>query len=152
MPSYETLDAIADAYNPLLALVSLLLIAARVFRTRWKLAGVGMAGFMAVALVSYGLMFLDRHLGIWPAFGLDYSTHTATAFGLVILLSIEARRLAALWSISFICYVLLMLYQRYHTVTDVVTTAVVVGFPLVLILLYLHRLGCMNTDSPNAGP
>jgi hypothetical protein len=144
VPSYETLDAIADAYNPLLALVSLLLIAARVFKAKWKLAGVGMAGFMTVALVAYGLMFLDRHLGIWPAFGLDYSTHTATALGLVILLSIEARRLATLWSISFICYVLLMLYQRYHTVADVVTTAVAVSFP--------HRSGHINIDSPNACP
>lgn len=152
MPSYETLDAIADAYNPLLALVSLLLIAARVFTARWRQAGVGLAGFVAVALVAYGLMVLDHRLGIWPAFGLDYSTHTATAFGLVILLSIEARRLAALWSLSFVGYVLLMLYQRYHTVSDVVTTAVVVGFPLVLILVYLHRLGYMNRDTPDTCP
>jgi hypothetical protein len=111
-----------------------------------------MAGFLAAALVAYGLMFLDRHLGIWPAFGLDYSTHTATALGLVILLSIEARKLAGVWSISFVCYVLLMLYQRYHTVADVVTTAVAVSFPLILILVYLHRSGRINIDSQNACP
>jgi len=93
MPSYETLDAIADAYIPLLALISLLLIAVRLFKAQWKPAGRGMAGFIAVAFIAYGLMFLDRFLGIWPAVGLDYSTHTATSLGLVLLLSLEGRKL-----------------------------------------------------------
>lgn len=150
MPSYETLDAIADAYNPLLALISLLLIAARLFKAQWKPAGRGMAGFIAVALVAYGLMFLDRFLGIWPAFGLDYSTHTATSLGLVLLLSLEARKLATLWAVSLACYFILMVYQRYHTVSDIVTTTLAVGIPLGLILLYLNRLGRTCTETQMA--
>ncbi len=141
MPSYETLDAIADAYNPLLALISLLLVAVRLFKAQWKPAGRGMAGFIAVAFITYGLMFLDRYLGIWPAFGLDYSTHTATSLGLVLLLCLEARKLTALWTVSLLCYFVLMVYQRYHTVSDIVTTAIAVGIPLGLTLLYLNRLG-----------
>ena len=139
MPSFETLDAIADAYNPLLACISLLVIAARLFRAQWKRTGLGVAGFGGVAAVAYGLMFLDRYLNLWPALGLDYSTHTATALGLVILLSFEARKLVPLWVGSLACYVLLMLYQRYHTVTDIMTTAIVVGIPLGWALAFLHR-------------
>jgi hypothetical protein len=30
-------------------------------------------------LIGYGLMFLNNRFQIWPAFGLDYSTHTAVS-------------------------------------------------------------------------
>jgi uncharacterized membrane protein (UPF0136 family) len=139
VPSYETLDAIADAYNPALAIITLLLIATRMFRAQWRAAGLGMVAFAVVAGISFGLMFVDRWLKIWPAFGLDYSTHTATSLGLVMLLSYESRKLMPLWLVSFLCYLLLMLYQRYHSVADMVTTAVVVGLPMGLGMAALYR-------------
>ena len=137
MPSYETLDTLADAYNPLLAAISLLLVVSRLLRAQWRPAALGLAGFAAVAVVAYGLMFLDTYWGVWPAFGLDYSTHTATALGLVMLLTLQTRTVPLLWFGSLLCYVLLMLYQRYHTLADIVTTAVVVVIPLGLSLFYL---------------
>lgn len=139
MLSYETLDAIADSYNPALALVSLAFIAAGMFRTQWRLVTLRIAGFITIVSVAYGLMFLDRHLNIWPAFGLDYSTHTAVALGLVLFLSFSAPRWAALWFFSLISYVLLMLYQRYHTIADIITTGLAVGIPMALALAFLHR-------------
>lgn len=137
MLSYETLDAIADAYNPLLATISLLLVVLHMFRAQWKPAGLGLAGFSAVAVVAYGFMFLDNFWRVWPAFGLDYSTHTATALGLVMLLALQTGRLRVLWFGSLLCYVLLMVYQRYHTFADIATTALVVVIPLGLGLFYL---------------
>lgn len=141
MPSYATLDAIADAYNPLLAGLALLLMLISLLNAQWQQAAMRLAGFAVVAAVAYGGMLLDRHLSIWPAFGLDYSTHTASALGLVILLSYIAHRLMPLWIGSLVGYLLLMLYQRYHTLADIVTTAAVVGVPLGVGLAWLYRPG-----------
>lgn len=139
MPSYETLDAIADAYIPSLAIISLILITAKLFTKQWKAAGIEITAFIVVALIAYGFMFLDRAMKIWPAFGLDYSTHTATALGLVMLLSFSMRKSAPFWISTLIAYILLMLYQRYHTVADIVTTAILVGIPFGLILSFIFR-------------
>ncbi len=98
------------------------------------------AAFAIVVFMAYGLMFLDNRYKVWPALGLDYSTHTAVALGLVILLSFNATKLKALWCGSFAAYVLLMLYQRYHTIADIVTTALAVGAPTALLLAGLYRL------------
>jgi hypothetical protein len=140
MPSYEMLDAIADSYNPLLALISLIFIAASLFKAQWKLAGLRLIAFAVVVFIAYGLMFLDRSLNIWPAFGWDYSTHGAVAIGLVIFLCLNARKAAILWIGSFIGYVLLMLYQGYHTIADIATTIIAVGIPIELIMGYLYGL------------
>lgn len=139
MFSYETLDAIADSYNPALALVSLAFIAAGVFRVQWRLAVLRLSAFIVIVLVAYGLMFLDRRFNIWPSFGLDYSTHTAVALGLVLFLSFSAPRWAVIWICSFISYMLLMLYQRYHTIADIATTGLAVGVPMTLALVFLHQ-------------
>jgi hypothetical protein len=68
MPNYDTLDSIADAYIPLLAILSLLLIAASAFKYRLRVAGMKILSIALVLLISYGLMFLDIRLQIWPAF------------------------------------------------------------------------------------
>jgi hypothetical protein len=139
MPSYEALDAIADSYVPALALISLAFIAAGLLRARWKLAGTRALAFAIVALVAYGLMFLDRRWEAWSALGLDYSTHTAVSLGLVIFLSFSAPRWIVLWIGSFVAYVLLMLYQGYHSISDIATTGVVVGIPVALAVGCLYK-------------
>src|SRR5690606_6806076 len=87
--------------------------------------------FVGLLLVSYGLMFLDNALGIWPAVGLDYSTHTAVALTLVLSLCGLARPFWKLLASSFVLYALLMLYQKYHTVPDILSTMV----PILLAAL-----------------
>jgi hypothetical protein len=139
MPSYETLDAIADSYNPSLALISLALVAAGLLRAQWRVAGTRALAVAIVASVAYGLMFVDRRWNVWSAFGLDYSTHTALSLGLVIFLSFSAPRWIVLWTGSFAGYVLLMLYQRYHSISDIATTGAVVGVPVGLALAGLYR-------------
>jgi hypothetical protein len=139
MPSYELLDTIADAYVPALALISLLCIVAGTWKFRWKIGLERLLGFAAVAVIAYGLMFLDLRFGLWPALGLDYSTHTAVSLGLAIFLCFHARRLRWLWLGSLLCYVALMLYQRYHTVPDIISTAVVAGVPIAAAVAGLRR-------------
>lgn len=93
--------------------------------------------FFAVLLaISYGIMFIDSAVGIFPAIKLDYSTHTAVAFSLVYALCLL---LANQWKIiiSSILGYTGLLYRRYHTIADVVVTAAVIsvfalGFFLVI--------------------
>ncbi len=139
MLSYETLDAIADSYNPSLAVISLVFIAVSLFKSQWRQAGLRFAGFAMIAVIAYSLMLLDSRLNIWPAFGLDYSTHTAVALGLVLFLSFTIPRFVYFWFGSLVGYALLMLYQRYHTVSDIVMTGIAVGIPMMLCLMPLYR-------------
>lgn len=140
MLSYETLDAIADAYNPLLALIAIAFIMKSAFQLQWKISGIRLMAFITIAIVAYGLMFLDHQYHLWHYWGLDYSTHTAVALGLVLLLSFISPRFVMLWIISFLGYALLMLYQRYHSITDIITTGIVVGIPIALTLKSFQRL------------
>jgi hypothetical protein len=91
-----------------------------------------------VLLIAYGLMFLDLRLQIWPARGLDYSTHTAVALALVAFLSFNKPNLLILWLGSLIAYLLLMLYQRYHTFSDIALTSVIFLVPVWLVLTFIY--------------
>jgi len=128
MLDYATLDAIADSYNPLLLLLSLLYIGAAYFKGHWKMGGRRAVGFAVVVLVAYGLMFADKRYGLWEGLGLDYSTHTATSIGMVLFLSYFTSKLSVSVGLgaSFILYAGLMLYQRYHSFLDILTTGVIV--------------------------
>lgn len=107
-----------------------------------------LVAFAVVVFVAYGLMFFDGRFKVWLAFGLDYSTHTAVAIGLVTLLIFNAPRLTILWISSLTGYVLLMLHQQYHTVSDIVTTGIVVSIPIALVLTYLNaHLQCAKNGT-----
>ena len=138
MLSYETLDTIADSINPTLLVVSLLLIGNTLMTKRWRLAGMQVLSMLAGLIIAYGLMFIDNRLKIWPAFGLDYSTHTAVAIVLVAFLTINAKSLTALWIGVLLAYFVLMLYQKYHTLADIIVTTAVVIAPVVLAMWHLR--------------
>jgi hypothetical protein len=139
MPSYETLDAIADAYTPFLLAASLAMVLVAAIKAEWRLAGRRLLAVIGMLAIAYGLMFLDRRFDLWPAFGLDYSTHTAVTVGLVAFLAVDKPRFAAVWATSLVAYFLLMLYQRYHTGADIATTAIVVAVPSWLMLAWLYH-------------
>jgi len=86
-------------------------------------------------VVAYAIMFVDNHLSLWPQFNMDYSTHTAVALVLVVNLWVMMNFLQGIWSVSLLVsllgYFLLMLYQQYHTVADILSTAVVVAAVLL---------------------
>ena len=58
---------------------------------------------------------------------MDYSTHTALSLVLTLFLATGHRKYRGLVAASFVAYLLLMLYQGYHTVADIVSTAAAVG-------------------------
>jgi hypothetical protein len=139
MPTYETLDTIADVYTPVLAVASLAFIATSLVKTKWRLARSQLLLLGAFLAIAYGLMFLDNRFGLWGTLGLDYSTHTAVA--VVLSAFLIAIRPQLTWPVvcSLFAYLSLMLYQRYHTVLDIVSTALVVGIPTWLIVAHHCR-------------
>lgn len=136
--SYEQLDAIADAYIPLLGLLVLGFNARQVLNKQYRTAArFSRQTLISVALV-YALMALDNYFLIWPAISLDYSTHTALSLALVMLLT-QGSKFQVRWQValagSFLAYVVLMLYQQYHTIADIGSTA----FILVPSLFFINK-------------
>jgi len=72
---------------------------------------------------GYLLHFVDRAVGIWRGFDLDYSTHTAVA----IALGTSLARLGWAWMAAavalWVAYTMLMIQVGYHTLADILTTA-----------------------------
>ncbi len=146
MLSYETLDTIADSVNPVLFAISLLVIG-RVLRARsWRLAGMQVLSMLSGLMVAYGLMFIDNRLKIWPAFNLDYSTHTAVAIALAAFLTIYVKKLTTIWVGVLFTYLILILYQKYHTLADILVTGLIVVAPIALTMWYF-RSHAESTDA-----
>jgi hypothetical protein len=127
---YEILDRIADSFNPTLFLLSVTLL----FLThRDKLKGYFIGLFASVVWV-YGIQEVDSSVGIWRATGLDYSTHSAVALAVGLLLTYLDKRYA-LWVAPLIAaYFGLEIYQQYHSVLDIITTSLAM-IPLLLFIL-----------------
>ncbi len=148
MLSYQTLDSIADAYIPLLAFVAIAFIIVALIRKEWQLAVRRFFSVLSGLGIAYGLMFIDNALRIWSRQGLDYSTHTAVALVLITFLVFCSKPLSLLWLGSFATYVLLMLYQGYHTVADIISTVAVVG--ALNWVAMPHIMGKRPKPQPNA--
>jgi len=127
MPSFETLDFIADLYVPVLAFFALASLLRTTMMRHWRQLGIHVAMILFGLLTAYGLMFVDIHLQLWPLRGLDYSTHTAVALIMVIFLIITAKKYSLIWVISLSSYFVLMLYQEYHSIADILTTTLAVA-------------------------
>jgi hypothetical protein len=148
MTTYEILDAIADSYIPLLFL-GYIFFATVYWRHGDRLAAVkGFAGVLA----AYALMFVDHVLQLWATVGLDYSTHSAVSYALIAFhVHKRAWNSAAAFSLclSLILYYALEVYQRYHSVADIITTALVVGSLLGVIYWWIGLL--VDRKSPATG-
>jgi small-conductance mechanosensitive channel len=81
-------------------------------------------------------MFIDNMVGIWPSFGLDYSTHTAVSLSIALSLCVLVLKARTIMACTFLMYMLLMLYQEYHTALDIVTTMA----PMLFVAAISHRL------------
>ncbi|MES2538507.1 MAG: hypothetical protein V4632_21825 [Pseudomonadota bacterium] len=139
MPSHDTLHWIAGSYIPLLALLMLVLLASAFLRRDRRLARLRVLSVVAVLSIAWGFMLIDLCFDLFSAFGHDYSTHTAVALALVAVIARAVPRLAIMLASSFFAYLLLMLYQGYHTIPDMGITAVLVGIPAWALLLNLQR-------------
>ncbi len=143
MLTYEQLDFIADLYIPIIGIMSLCFLV-NVVRVAGLLNAVTYLGLLGAGVVYiYGLMFVDRYFLIWPSLGLDYSTHTALALVFVVFLALKSVRLMIFSVLSMLFYAGLMVYQGYHSVLDIVSTALIVT--PVLVWLFTSKVSCGQT-------
>lgn len=136
--SYETLDAIADAYIPFLLILLMLGLVIKIYQfwPNFRAPVFFFLYLMSLLLVSYSLMFLDKAVGLWPALGLDYSTHTAVALSLVVALCKIFPHRWKWFAGSMVLYGCLMLYQQYHSLLDIISTSAIIA----VIAFLLHRM------------
>ena len=124
---YLALDKLADAFNPSL-FVLLLLLAFIDFRKNGK--NFRFAQSLLAIACCYLLMIVDKHLGIWSAFGADHSTHSTVAMALVAGLISFARslqlKLVSPLLVMLLLYYGVELFQQYHSVFDIATSVLAV--------------------------
>lgn len=136
--SYATLDAIADSYIPLLLILFLVGVGRKTCQF-WPHCQAPIFSFLylvGLLAISYGLMFFDNAVRLWPALGLDYSTHTAVALSLVFSLCSVFPKHAQWLALSVLVYAGLMLYQEYHSVMDILTTGLVIS----ALAVFLYKI------------
>lgn len=134
--NYQQLDAIADSYVPTIGILSILWFVKKGFSSGVKSAFIDATTTLLGAIYIYTLMFADRAVGAFASIGLDYSTHTALALVFVVTLSFVGTKVRLITILSMISYCLLMLYQEYHTVADILLT----GLITLPVLVCLKRL------------
>ena len=133
--TYDTLDAIADTYVPTLVVLAILRSVPASGDSRMLRFALRISTVTALAALTYGLMYADAKLELWSRLSLDYSTHTALSLSLVIWIVARWPIARVLWWSSWALYLALMVYQRYHTVTDIVTTIIVIA-PFAWLIVY----------------
>lgn len=142
---YQFIDLLCDSVNPILLLATAL-IAARVSLQGGARLALGLLAWLLLGLViTYGLFFLDIWLGLWPAIGGDYSTHTAFALAAAWPLWWWGKWRRALAGLLLV-YAALMIIQRYHSVLDILTSAsafLLLALPIVDIA---RRMGLSGAD------
>jgi hypothetical protein len=139
--TYQQLDAIADSYVPLLGILTLLWFVKKGFSSGVKLALADAGTMLLGAIYIYILMFVDKYLGAYASIGLDYSTHTALALVFVTTLSFISKNVRVVTVTSMVLYCLLMLYQGYHSVADILLTGLMT-LPVLVCFKSLPR--CKN--------
>ena len=131
--TYEQIDLIADAYIPILA-ISVLLNCFMAIRKKGLRSQKNTLYWLASSItLVYLIMYIDQATGLWKALDSDYSTHTALALVFVLYWPIKEHRLRRFMAISLVLYLLLMWYQQYHTVFDMLSTAIVIATFSLLI-------------------
>lgn len=126
MTTYEKLDWIADSVIPVLAILAIIVPWLPRFNVEvdaWKRIA---CAVLSVA-VAYAGMFIDQLTGAWPALSLDYSTHSAVCVALLVPLGVLNRGWTIAAAVIGLVYAALMVYQRYHTIEDILSTAVPIG-------------------------
>jgi hypothetical protein len=132
---FDLLAQVADCYTPLLLLIALINVV-RNWSAGNKLYGVSL---LYATFVVYFWMFIDARFQLWSTFGLDYSTHTAAAFALAVLIGINKRRRYQLaLAVSLIGYGCLMDILDYHSWSDMAGTLCVVAASLIPVF-YIGR-------------
>ncbi|MCL1122918.1 hypothetical protein [Shewanella surugensis] len=133
--TYQEWDFIADSYIPALGLVFIIFAFKKVSIYGWHSQAYEVLGVLISVMLIYGIMFIDNVFNIWPRLGLDYSTHTALSLVFVTHFSLQSKNQRLIASLSMILYIILMIYQKYHTLLDIFTTSIIV-LPFITLLQF----------------
>jgi hypothetical protein len=138
------LDKIADAYTPLL----LLLAVVEIFLSWRRGQATHFAYLVYAVILVYSLMFADKRWGFWASLGLDYSTHSAAAFCLVVVICWYRAASAWLFALTtLLAYGFLMYILNYHSWLDMFTT--VLACALCLAPVGIGRLRQVRAAKPS---
>jgi len=128
----------ADLFIPL----AILFIAYTVYKTikhNAKGQGVKQGVFFILLLtLVYVVRLIDNYFSIWPLFSLDYSTHSAFFLAILFFFWFDTIRIKILMLFLFVFYAMLMVVQKYHTISDVLTTVGVL-LPFMGIVTYIMK-------------
>ncbi len=130
--TYRILDAIADSFNPLLAIVALVCPFFRRPRILRPIVAYYLSAGAAIGFV-YLVRAIDDRYRIWTSLGLDYSTHSAFAASLVVSMSAFNRRWVVPLILATVPYFSLEMVMRYHGVLDIVTSAALAVVAALLV-------------------
>lgn len=136
--TYEQLDVIADIYIPALALISAVLLRKSVTSKTGRPFISQLKALLSNSVFVYFVYFLDKYFSIWPHYHLDYSTHTALVLVFICYLSTHGKAAKWLAISSFFAYLALMIYQGYHTLLDIASTAAVILPVLLVVQRHFH--------------
>jgi|GEM_PF-724528 len=139
MPSYEILDCIADSYIPILLTICIIYLGELIINRRWITLKYHTSTLALYIFSAYAIMVIDIKMALWHLVGLDYSTHTAVSLSLVIWLSYKSTSLLIIWWTSLLAYFILMLYQQYHSVADIISTSLPLGLLLWICTSLWHN-------------
>lgn len=147
MLSFELLDKLADSYTPLLGVTWLALVGRPLISKHWRQALWRLFFGLFALVIAYSLMWADHAFLWWRAIGLDYSTHSAVALALAVVIGTSSRRFAIPVAVTLFIYFALMIYQRYHTVADIASTVAALAGPLAaLAYALLGRVAAANNS------
>ena len=147
MLSYEFLDRVADSHNPILGATWIVLSVFPALLRQWRAVLVRFFLGITYLLVAYGFMWLDSATGIWGKFSLDYSTHAAVAFAMAAAIATISPKLGIAAAVLVSIYIPLMIYQGYHTLGDIFSTAAVAGLPVLLMAHTMRKRRCAAANN-----
>ena len=133
--SFEQWAFIADLYTPMIVVMCVICMVLLGREQGLRSGLFALSGVLLSTAFIYVVMFLDNSVGIWFAFNLDYSTHTAIALVFIGYFLVYRSKLRGVMVLSLVGYAALMMYQKYHTLTDIITTTVCV-MPVILLCQY----------------
>lgn len=123
-PKYQTLDAIADCFNPVIGIVALLVVARPFFSRNWASGFARLRTLAQLMAVVYALRFIDRAIDPENVAVVGYSTHTAFAVGVTAFICAhQVCWQRAGWVIGLLVYLGLVGYQGYHSLSDIAVSA-----------------------------
>jgi hypothetical protein len=137
--THKFLEAVADCFNPLLAVVAIAAPFLRKPRALRLTISYYLSAFAAIGFV-YLVRAIDADQLIWASGGLDFSTHSAFAASLAVSIGALHRRWVAPLALAVVLYFALELIMRYHGVLDILTSASLAALTALLVHLAAARM------------